>query len=530
MRSPVRALLWEQWRQVWWTVPLALLTTLCVSVALHRAGDVHWYKDFWMVGSSATVLAFLMLAGGLLLFTHSSPTDIRAGIPMRHRTLPITPLTLALSQYLFRIGFVALLSIALMSIVSLTDGNYVPFIFRGATVAVCGMSLATAVMWTVGTQRIGLAAVLMTLIALTCHLAYASASYSAPSLAPAIPIALITVSSIVAIYGAARGRDGISAQIAERKRTARDIATRTQSVVEAQTSFDTQRRNQVVWVLAILILVPILSFLAIAFRQEFRTATTPLYIQEYGNDLAQHVVSQTFLSFGAVFLLIPLLVAFASGVCFLMLDIRDGSLRMANFLFTRPIATTDIVRARLRFAIRAAVQLCLPAFILSGICGAIGNALQTFGTPAWSEYLYTLEFPLLMLLAFIATALLFWTTVPTVLGGIALSLVYGVDDTAWIVPAAIAVVSLYRGAEMYRMRFWKKRTTFLVIMTTFLFWISILYLESTVNRPNFDDEVWLAASVICALVPYFVFSQPLWIAFLRHGGFSRLGQRRTKEA
>src|ERR1051325_10446350 len=153
MRSPVRALLWEQWRQVWWTAPIAVVTTTCASLALHQDRDIRWYKDVWWVGTNTAIIASMTLAVGLILFLHSSAKDIRAGIPTRHMTLPVRSLTLSLTQYLFRLAFVVGLAFALLGIAALIDTSYTNNVLPWTAFTACAMALLSAVMWTIGRRR-----------------------------------------------------------------------------------------------------------------------------------------------------------------------------------------------------------------------------------------------------------------------------------------------------------------------------------------------------------------------------------------
>ncbi len=537
MRSPTYALIWEQWRQVWWTLPLGILGTVFVSLSLkYFDGNTAWRKDVWMVGSTGTVFAFLLLAGGLLLFAHSSPTDVRTGIPQRHRTLPVAPITLALSQYLFRIAFISAFSVLLMGVVSATDRNYLQYIVPSAAVAACAMSLATAMMWTIGTRRVGVAAVVAVVIALVCNALYAFVEHKSPSIAPIVPILVFVVSSVVAIGSSAHrtGRNNSHGQH-RRKIAQRDAVNRSGfSKRGAQYWFDTARRARVVWTLTAIIALPIVMIFAVRMWNDYEQYL--LYVRLYGTPSLWHQVPENFLEWGQMLIWFPPVVAFASGICFVLLDVRDSSLHSANFLFTRPISTADIVRARRTFALRTATLLCAPTFLLSISFALVGYLLVPGGFSNLQDFYLSREYLLALILSWIASVLLFWATRAALASGVwfAFALAWehdlgGLEIGLGAIPAVIAIVAILLGVKVHRLRLWDASFVPVAILCGVLFWLGLIWLESG-SRARHDDEILFVSSCIAALIPYALFSQSLWIDFLRHGGLSRLGKRYAEGA
>lgn len=536
MNSPVRALIWEQWRQVWWTAPLGMLVTAFVSASLtYFDGNTAWHKDVWMVGSTGAVFAFLLLAGGLLLFAHSSPTDVRTGIPQRHRTLPVTPIALALSQYLFRIGFILALALLRMGIVSATDPNYLQFLFPSAAAAACAMSLATATMWTIGTRRVGIAAVIIVAIAFACNALCAFAQHNFPSIAPIIPIMLFVVSSIVAI-GSCTYRTGRATSQSWGRRNIVQRGGAIQSALSkrgAQCWFDTVRRARVVWTLAAIIALPIVTICAIRIWKDYDQHL--LYLRLYGTSSLWGTVPENLLEWGQFLIWFPPIVAFASGICFVMLDIRDASLRSANFLFTRPISTADIVRARRAFALRTATLLCAPTFLMSITSALVGDLFVPAGFSNLSGFYFSIEYPFALFLSWIASVLLFWAARAALASAVwfvcalAWEHVIGWEIAFGSIPVVIAIIAIFHGVRVHRLRLWNASFVPVAILCGVFLWLSLIWLELGIPSRH-DDEILLVSSCVAALIPYVLFSQSLWIDFLRHGGFSRLAIRRPKEA
>ena len=531
MRSPVRALIWEQWRLVWWIMPIGIALTGVASIALHLDRDIDWYDELWRAGSSAVIISCVLLSGGILLFAHSSPTEIRAGIPARQRTLPIRRTTLALTQYLFRLGFIVALTAILTGTVTLIDSRYADLVLPAIVVSACMMSLALAAMWTIGTRSIGIAALCMFGVLFLSINAFEWAARHTKYAAPAVPIAVVLLSAVAAIGWASRTqRSARRITSPEGNAQLRRLVTEQRTPVQAQAWFDAHRRGQVVWVLAALVFgLVLLVFEPVVWQ----------FVADI-RDLNWYSFSGIFaaiFSRSAVTLIwLPPVISFASSICFLMLDFRDATLRTANFLFTRPISTADLVRARLRFAARTALKLCVPSFVLSLTLAAASFALDPDVASYPLDFFRSHEYPIAWLLSFAATTLLFWSAFPSLvaMAWLLVAAIYDLVDrnnselVFAAIPVAVLAVAVVRAVRASRDSTWPRRFVALAFAIAFLFWLGTLYFES-LGPTRFDDEILFAASAISALALYVAFSQPIWIDFLRHGGTIRFGKRPISE-
>jgi hypothetical protein len=151
MRSPVKALIWEQWRQVRLPIAFGIGLTFAASWCLHYTitvlqGDANAWVEFSTV-MAGIALVLLMAA---LLFAHSSPRDLRMGLPARMLTLPVSPRRIAAAQIGFRFAMVGLVALAIGLSLTVIDRAYVEVVAPMVGISVLCYSYASAVAVTVG--------------------------------------------------------------------------------------------------------------------------------------------------------------------------------------------------------------------------------------------------------------------------------------------------------------------------------------------------------------------------------------------
>ncbi|NUM56918.1 MAG: hypothetical protein HUU46_25085 [Candidatus Hydrogenedentes bacterium] len=551
MRSPVRALIWEQWRQVWWTAPLSILLTTGVSFALHLDPEIEWYKDLWKMGSNGAIIASLALAGGLLLFAHSSPTDIRAGLPARHMTLPVRSLTLALSQYVFRFAYFVLLAYLLLTSISLIDDSYAENVLPGTVYASCVISILMASIWTIGRRSMFWASAIAIGIAVGMFFLHDSVSIRSSAAGYVLAFALIIAGSAIAVRGALRGhavpRSGPGAIEAKAPRA----ATRSfRDPIQAYRWFEWRRKSRVVTYSAAAVLVPLLLLEGYDIWTNLQKPEQRMGSMVHKTGLgAQNPtlmiwtipktdrLARDLDGMAMTLVYAPPFIALISGVCFALLDHRDGTLRLANYVFTLPMSTRDMVRARFWFGTKATALLCIPCFLVSACLAALCVKLNTNEAYIVERWYPSSEYPLTLVLSFVATWALLWSPLPILLGllwlgsvGLVLEFtgVRGEDPMRMAliaIPLAITVYATFRVVSRYR----RGQCDAQAIEATM--WIAILGGAILIGWSIadfgyfYDDELPLAAAMTMALLFYALVTQPHWLERLRHGRHNIRGQR-----
>jgi len=536
MRSPVGALIWEQWRQVWWTAPLAIGFTACVSVALHLDPDIGWYMDIWHGGSTAAIIATLALAGGLLLFAHSSPADVRAGLPARHRILPVPPFMLAITQFAFRAAFFTILALMLIATAALIDRSYAANILPGTAYATCAISIALACLWTAGRRSAFAAAAVGVGVAIALFFLQDAVTVRHPEAAPVLPSMTFAIGAAIALRGASLRheihrtprRETIGARYLWERRKSFDGPT------AAYQWFEVRRKARVIASSGAVFAGYVLVLLGYEVWQHLSLHTLTI---EAPNALAGDL---GIYAWG--FLLLPPVAAFSAGLCIAMLDYRDGTLRSAHVVFTLPMNTDDLVRARSWFGAKAALALCLPCFAASAGLAAAYLRVSSVGKYIPPDFYGSSEYLVAMLLSTIATWGLLWSPTPAVaavfwLGSLALLLdLFGVRDpgrfleyAVWAVPVAIAAMACYRALRSRRLERHSlgsvERPMYLLVLiaTAVGGWLAMT------PRLVYDHELPCAAAAALALALHAMVTQPIWIEHLRHGGAARATRRRVME-
>ncbi len=115
MRSPVQALLWEQWRRLRWPMVFALVLMMSAFM-LHNTPSkrLALIDDPDLVMSCFMMILCIGVFVAFLLCSHSEANDLRLTLPSRFYTLPVKTHVLVNCELLFRVVAVGLLSFTMV--------------------------------------------------------------------------------------------------------------------------------------------------------------------------------------------------------------------------------------------------------------------------------------------------------------------------------------------------------------------------------------------------------------------------------
>jgi hypothetical protein len=468
MRSPVQALLWEQWRRLRWPMVFALV--LMVSASLL---DYILMNTPVLTGSRAGVLSFVMtilcigVSVAFLLYSHSEASDLRLTLPSRLYTLPVKTHVLVNCELFSRLAAVGLLAFVMVGTHYLLFGDEYPqdasSAWRIPLFLICLFVFIQGVCWWPKGPWI-LAGVVSGTLLLTRALRIIAgplfgANWEATDLFAVGILALFTGAGyLIAHMGVRLHRRGAWMGIGKRLGQILRVGTargeRFVSPAHAQLWFEWRRKGK--YVPIVTIASAALWFLVYRYLlfHEFSAATTASWETDWETMLIMIV--------GGGLFVCPLVAAFVVGMLIPAQDHRDHTSGFSCFLMTRPMHTRDLAAARLKMgALSLALTYVFVSLILIVLLGlpTFLNALKFIwdecaqaGTPE-QPFL-----PIVMVLGSFALAwLLLWLSLP-LLGALLLYSVIvsvvsllppiGGASVLWWIPAIllVGVAALVRAA------------------------------------------------------------------------------------
>lgn len=358
MRSPVCALIWQQWRQTRWLIAAGLAAVL-TTFLLDFADGQGWIRDGYIFVALTMVVECFVLSAFvfLLLASHSDPNDLRAGLPHRMFVLPVRTRLLVTSQFLYRLAAVGLVFlVAAFQLFWAMKGNkdasnslivLLPLLcmtlvayFQAMLWCLAGAGFMTALVVAVGvlvylTGGIGLARSLI---------------YATPDLEPRAWFAagftgVLPIMYVASVAGAKFARCGgwlrIRAWLSGALRGGAGRQKPFVSPAHAQRWFEWKRRGRILPILACCFFL-LLSFGTNLFGHLVWYGLRPL-----------HHSYLLWSQIAGCIALAPALAAFISALLSAGMDYRDRTYGFSSFTMVRPMSARNLGIARLRTGVRS---------------------------------------------------------------------------------------------------------------------------------------------------------------------------------
>ena len=545
MSSPIRALIWHEWRLYRWAVAVALF--LYVSVILFAASDSTGNDAL----ECALVLNTLVTLGMMLFlgFWRGGAPDLDPGFPVRMLTLPVRTSALVSVMFLFRVVLIAVsmsVALAISFICFRTDASE----FIGVPVRALGcadlMALFLAATWFF--SALGPLGNTVATFAVALPLALAGIWFLAHSHVPfrvwpvffgAVPAGYAAALIGVALYRSGRSATALSrvmqafprtrgslARAWWRVRRARPFA----SPMDAQAWFEWHRNASLLPPLALVLAGWLTAAMVLS---ESRSSDWGLWV-----------------AFAPLWLLVSSVVAAAAmGGLTVLRDYADRASGLAVFSMTRPISTAHMARARLKAGLRS---VALTVLFMAVIFAALLFSAAVPGSRLWSLLQSPQFVPSLLLgagCAVLGMWVLYWLAAPVCLGWGFFTLLYGIAlligaittgprsdfvrslETAQLlwVPAAcvlLATAAAFQMASKRRLVSPKAQVISLVVWLAIVIpsayvyygrWIPALVTHSTGVVPPFIPVpvfAFYASLLLLAFAP--LATVPLWLTWWRH--------------
>ena len=531
MRSPVRVLLWERWRQTRWGIFAAL--GFVSAMLLGAKGLTHFARyssDLEEFARALAGLGFLVFIGYLLL-GHCERNDIHPGLPERLFRLPIR--TRLLVAMWLGYGFVAAMAYALLFVclqvvlyeaptrLSLADLSTATLV--GTLGVLAGVSAWQALFWTAGIapRRWSLGLAVGLLVALPLAL-IRFGFWDTKSVAGVYLrlVGLIVVSWAVCFFVVARNRHGGILGFAPRDLTGSRAAGRRKRFrfpLQAQAWFEFRRRG---W----------LPFLCFAAMGGTASVLHGALTGHFGEGL--HVEVMPFLLFLCTF--VPGVAMWSAGMLSFALKWRDRGSGMGAFTHTRPVTTRILSLAQLRALLPAVVVFACITLVAQFVVAPLvehrpeGIAQPFFGAGAFVLSMAVIH-ALGMWIAFWLAAPLFCLTliglpIEALIALFADDVSVEIGPGVWLAPQfAWALIAVGIGLVLLR-RGWRRKLLERpeVVVATCL-WVSLVAPSATWMMMWWLDYAGDEPSVVATLALLFgsaaplpIVGLPLWLARERH--------------
>jgi hypothetical protein len=449
MRSPVQALLWEQWRRLRWPMAFALVLMVYAFLLYNTPS-----KRSAVIDDPDRALSFFMMSlcigvsVAFLLCSHSEANDLRLTLPSRLYTLPVKTHVLVNCELFFRLASVGLLAFVMLGTHYLLFGDEylqdasfvwkVPLVLMGFFLFVQGFCWWAGGLWILAAIVSG--TLLLTQMWRIIVGPLFGENWEATNLFAVGILALFAGAGYLIALGGVR-LDRCGARMDIRKRLGQFLRVGTgrqkrfSSPACAQLWFEWRRKGKYVPIVAIASAT--LWFLVYRYLlfHEFSAATAASREADWETMLIMIV--------GGGLFVCPLVAAFVVGMLIPAQDHRDHTSGFSCFLMTRPMRTRELAAARLKMgalslgstyafvSLILIVLLGLPAF-LHGVKD-IWAELVPAGAPELTFL------PIVMVLGGVALAwTLLWLSLP-LLGALLLysvivsvvSLLVSVLDPIW---------------------------------------------------------------------------------------------------
>lgn len=522
MRSPTAALIWEQWRQVRLPVCFGFLLTVLASWWLHFIRTtIHISKSDWIGFSTGMAGLMLTLVMAVLLFAHSSPRDLRMGLPARMLILPVSIQCIAVLQIGFRLAVVGLFSLSLGLSLTLIDRDYADSVSSLVGASLLCYSYASAVASTIGKRSpvAGFVTIVLTIMPVLATVAATQDRFS-PNSGDRFFVfcAFAALCIAVSFVGIASTRNALS--IAKLLSAGSLSLAMGKSPAAANTrapfAFESRRIR---W------MFPCFTAALIS------TLGISIIIENLGRVRYERIGEGLLASF----LYGPPIIAMLVGMLLIAREHRDSVTGMARFTWTRPASVQQVVLQRMR---SIALSMIL-TFAAVGLIAAVAmGSLQDRIFFDLNQALYVAFFAVL----YIALLLLSWCIVWAPYVPIAYWVIFalytstagtgfdwGRDEDFWLIYAPellflTALTILARAS--WRRRIFQRRVAMSFIVLSALVFAAAFVSFQELERLDPNDELRglkpLSVAFILSLVPLFaLLSQGVYLDRVRHGALFR---------
>lgn len=427
MRSPLRALLWQEWRLNGRWILLAAAADLGVCAVVFRLGP----GDSFRYSALSTLLAlgnFILpfFTGILLLASHTAVQGLQVSLPGHESTLPMA----LRKQILFRISYnlsVIALVAAVATIVQKTVNHDSLIIVQAEWSSVAytvGMfAYVQALLWFFGGLHVGVAAVAGLGLAIPVGKFAYHATLWAPASGIAFFLLFMVLTTLVAVLGVHMDRRGVwSFALLRISRIALPVSmfgSRKMSPARAQLWFEWHRSLRMFPLMAAFI-TPVI-FCLLFFGTKGLVPGSLAVIPGIASS--------------ALFL-----AACLTGILSAREDARARRSDQLSFVLAHPISDVLLARSRLQAGALSVLAVLLPLFAFAGLLASLGFHV-TFSDFLWKFYDHTARDLLMFVWIAWWFLLVCWTMVWLI---VPLVRLYVVSLFAWIfVISPIAVSYSY---------------------------------------------------------------------------------------
>jgi len=539
MRSPVYALVWEQWRQVRLIIVAGVAMTYAAAWALHysmvaslgsdlvgRGLGPETIFDEWAGSSTGLAAITLILVGAALLFSHSSPRNLRMGLPARILNLPVPTVQLAVVQAGFRFAVMGLTALLIGLALSAINTEYLTVVLPFAAVAVLGYAYASAIALTIGIVSPVAASVVIVVttgpaLAVTAYLLSVGFT-EGPGATIAVYAVVLAALFAVSFDRFARIRSVPAGERLLRPRAHVPLLRRPRPGEVGIEGFRVECRR-LGWIAP--------SFAAAALSL---SAVEILLSGLSGFDYGLRYVEE-------MLFILPCISGFIVGMVLIARDHRDGVSGVARYVWTRPASVQQAVLDRMKaVALSMAITWLVP-FLLYVAVNLFGPFNHRLG-PIEQFFFVALSYAGAFLFAWLAVwtpyiLIAYWLYLGTYAG--LQQYVFGwKDDTVGVVLvpciAVLAVFALF-AREAWRRRLFDARVVVraavlcLVCSAASYWWLNCLVRE---DGQGWDQPAYWLAAASAGLVPMItLFAHGVLLDRIRHGALlRRLPARQTGTA
>ncbi|MBI4559320.1 MAG: hypothetical protein HY706_17175 [Candidatus Hydrogenedentes bacterium] len=413
MRSPIAALIWQQWRETRLILALTLLALFVESLLFNA---LRLNKTFYAIDPGVLELQDAVpvcIAGIVIAFSHARKDDLRPSLPARVLTVPVSTSRLAFTYLSYRMVAVGLVAgLAAMSAFSHGSATVPDFGDVGLAILLSMACYAylQAILWSAGALNVAAAGLVIVLTLpvvawLVVHflqITEAITKHSFGFRATIVDTGLIAFGLISLVSGfplAASGlgvaleRQGAWATIRSRLaglvRARRKTAKSFKSPEEALVWFEWRRFGVVVPILTVMWF----ALLSFASEYQMRVSSSPRW------DITQYV-GFSYLS--------TLISVFIIGCLLPTQEFSDRLTGFSLFTMTRPVSTWTLAKARLRAAgrtLRYTAELFLAGLLLWSLLAQPFNPFRDIAERSEARMIVML---VLFALAGLGVAILFW--------------------------------------------------------------------------------------------------------------------------